>query len=75
MEKTPDYSKTVIYKIIPNNNDLDYCYIGSSSNIEQRNKNHRSNCEKFKSYSYNRLLYKTIRENRGWDKKYMIKNI
>jgi hypothetical protein len=67
MEKNPDYSKTCIYKIIPNNNDLKYCYIGNTTNIEQRIKNHHSNCENINSVSYNRLLYKTIREHGGWD--------
>ncbi len=66
MEKNPDYSNTVIYKIIPNNNQLDYCYVGNTTNIEQRIKNHRSSCENNNSISYNRLLYKTIRENGGW---------
>lgn len=67
MEKNPDYSKTCIYKIVPNNNKLNYCYIGNTTNIEQRVKNHRSNCENINSCSYNRLLYKTIRENGGWN--------
>ena len=68
MVKNPDYSKTCIYKIIPNNNQLNYYYIGNTTNIEQRVKNHCSNCENINSVSYNRLLYKTIRENGGWNK-------
>jgi hypothetical protein len=65
MEKNPDYSETVIYKIVPNN-ELKYCYVGNTCDIECRIKNHRSNCENFNSKAYNRLLYKTIRENGGW---------
>ena len=33
MEKNPDYSETLIYKIIPNNNELNYCYIGNTTGI------------------------------------------
>jgi hypothetical protein len=65
MEKNPDYSETVIYKIIPNT-ELNYCYVGNTCDIERRIKNHRSNCENVNSEAYNRLLYKTIRENGGW---------
>ena len=67
MEKNPDYSQTVIYKIIPKNNELKYCYIGNTCNIKQRIKNHYSNCKNNNSTSYSRLLYKTIRENGGWN--------
>ena len=58
MEKNPDYSQTVIYKIIPKNNELKYCYIGNTCNIKQRIKNHYSNCKNNNSTSYSRLLYK-----------------
>jgi hypothetical protein len=67
MEKNPDYSKTIIYKIIPNNSELNYCYIGNTTNVKQRLNNHYSNCININSKSYNILLYKTIRENGGWD--------
>jgi hypothetical protein len=67
MEKNPDYSQTVIYKIIPNNNELKYCYIGNTTDIMKRTNGHRSSCENINSRAYNRLLYKTIRENGGWN--------
>ena len=42
MEKNPDYSQTEIYKIIPNNNELKYCYIGNTTDIMKRTNGHRS---------------------------------
>lgn len=67
MEKNPDYSETVIYKIIPNNDELKYCYVGNTTNIEKRINGHRSSCKNINCQSYNKLLYKTIRENGGWN--------
>lgn len=66
MEKNPDFSKTIIYKIVPLNECLNYCYIGSSTDINLRIKNHSSSCNNTNSTAYNRYLYKTIRENGGW---------
>ena len=66
MEKNPDFSKTKIYKIIPLSGFLNFCYIGSSTDLKQRIKNHSSNCNNINSAAYNRPLYKTIRENGGW---------
>jgi len=66
MEKNPDFSKTIIYKIVPLNESLNFCYIGSSTDLNLRIKNHSSNCKNVNSAAYNRVLYKTIRENGGW---------
>ena len=62
MEKKSDYSQTVIYKIIPNNAELKYCYIGNTCDIEQRIKNHHSNCKNINSMSHSRILYKSRHE-------------
>ena len=66
MEKNPDFSKTIIYKIVPLNECLNYCYIGSSTDLNLRINNHSSNCNNTNSTAYNRYLYKIIRENGGW---------
>ena len=44
MNKNPDYSQTTIYQIKPSNPDLNYCYIGHTTNIEIRQKQHKSTC-------------------------------
>ena len=67
MNKNPDYSQTIIYKIIPNNIILNYCYIGNTCNIQNRIQNYQSNCINYNCAAYNRLLYRTIRENGGWN--------
>ena len=51
--------KYIIYKIEIN----DYIYIGSTKNFTQRKAQHKSNC----IYGNDLLLYKTIRENGGWN--------
>jgi len=62
MPKLPiDYSKTVIYRIYCDELP-DFIYIGSTTDFIKRKYAHKSSCKnsEFK-------LYKTIRENGGWD--------
>jgi len=56
-----DYSKTIIYKIFHNVNH-DLVYVGSTTNFTRRKYEHKKN-----SISHHYKLYKTIRENGGWD--------
>lgn len=62
MPKLPiDYSKTVIYRI--SCNELpDFIYVGSTTDFTKRKARHKCSCKnsEFK-------LYRTIRENGGWD--------
>ena len=55
-----------IYKIVcedlPNFN-----YVGSTQAFRQRKAQHKSDCNNEKAKQYNFKLYKTIRENGGWD--------
>jgi flagellar biosynthesis GTPase FlhF len=51
--------KYIIYKIQIN----DYIYIGSTKNFAIRKSRHKSNCNTGKDY----LVYRTIRENGGWE--------
>ena len=58
-----DYSNTEIYKIIHINPEIDLCYVGHTTNFQQRKKNHKSLANKNKDYQ----LYTTINANGGWE--------
>ena len=73
MEKNPDYNKMLIYKIVPKDTTLNYCYVGSTVDLRIRTNQHKSVCNNINSSGYNILLYKTIRENGGWDNWEIIK--
>lgn len=75
MEKNPDYKNNVIYKIVPKNTSLNYCYVGSTCCLRIRTNQHKSVCSNINSNRYNLLLYKTIRENGGWENWEIIKII
>lgn len=60
------------YKIVCLDKDLDLCYVGSTSNWKERQRNHKSNCNNEKRKQYNSKLYQTIRENGGWESFKMI---
>lgn len=55
--------KYTIYKIQINN----YIYIGSTQNFTQRKATHKRDCNYESQHNHNYLLYRTIRENGGWD--------
>ena len=56
------------YKIVCLDSNIDLCYVGSTANWKARNHNHKSRCNNENcSKTYNIKLYKTIRENGGWD--------
>lgn len=54
----PDFKKAMIYKIWKDT----HCYIGSTTNFSNRKHLHKIDCE-----VKNSLLYKTIRDNGGFD--------
>jgi hypothetical protein len=56
-------SKTYYYKIYKD----DFCYIGSTNNLKNRQNSHKYRCTNENSEGYNLKLYKTIRENGGWE--------
>ena len=62
-----DYSNTVIYKIFCKNENVNDLYIGHTTNFSQRKSCHKNACENSKNSLYDIKLYKTIRENGGWD--------
>jgi hypothetical protein len=56
----------VIYKLFCKNTDIEECYIGSSKDIENRMKLHKSDCNNENSNKYNYKLYEFIRANGGY---------
>ena len=54
-----------IYKIVCE--DTDYTYVGSTRAFKERKYQHKSCCNNENRKEYNFKLYKTIRENGGWD--------
>ena len=61
-----DYSKTIIYKII-NYDYPELVYVGSTTNFTKRKQHHKDAVFNQNSLSHNLKIYKTIRENGGWD--------
>lgn len=57
----------IFYKISCIDKNIDYTYIGSTQNFRRRKCNHKSVCSNETSKKYNITLYKTIRENGGWE--------
>ena len=74
MPKLPtDYSKTIIYKLVKNDDyDNVNIYIGSTTDFIRRKNNHKSNCCSEKSKEYNEKKYQYIRNNGGWGEWNMI---
>ena len=62
-----DYSNTIFYKIYCKDSAIDDLYIGHTTNFVQRKHAHKQGCKNNKSSNYNCKLYKTIRDNMGWD--------
>jgi len=67
----PDYAKTVIYKLI-NYDSPDLVYVGSTTNFTKRKQHHKEGCFNINCKKHNIKLYKTIRENGGWENWNMI---
>ena len=62
-----DYLNSKIYKIICKNDDIESCYVGATTNFNQRKNNHRMTCNNENAKNHNTKLYRFIRENGGWD--------
>ena len=67
----PNYSKTVIYKIV-NYNNPDLVYVGSTTNFTKHKIQHKNTCNNDYYKGHNIKLYRMIRENGGWDKFEMV---
>ena len=64
-----DYSNTIIYKIYCSNETITDTYVGHTTHFIQRKYHHKSSCDNLKNVL---KIYKTIRENGGWDNWNMI---
>ena len=74
MPRTPiDYSKTLIYKLVKNDDyDNTSIYIGSTTDFIRRKNNHKNCCHNEKQKGYKDKKYQYIRENGGWEEWNMI---
>ena len=62
-----DYSKTIMYKIVCSDLNVNECYVGHTTDMTKRKYWHKSSCNNEKVKGYNTKIYKIIRENGGWD--------
>ena len=62
----PDYSNTIIYKIVCNDLNVTDCYVGHTTNFTKRKHQHKKNCYMTTSKHYNYKIYATIRLNGDW---------
>jgi len=60
------YSKSVIYKIVPKDIDLDYIYVGSTHRYNDRKSAHKSDYHNELSPRYKLEVYDYIRNHGGW---------
>ena len=68
MPKTPiDYSKTIIYRIVCKDVSIKECYVGSTTDFKNRNRQHKCTCNTNINRHYKHNVYQFIRNNGGWD--------
>ena len=68
-----DYSNTVIYKILCNDLSITGCYVGHTTDFVRRKQRHKYYCTNESDNKKSSLkVYKTIRDNGGWDNYSMI---
>lgn len=73
MPRVPiDDSKTVIYKLVCNDLNILNVYVGSTTNMIERKRNHKSECNNISSPAYNQKKFQIIRLNGGWNNWSMI---
>jgi hypothetical protein len=72
MPKNPvDYSKTIIYQI-KCLDEVDFIYVGHTTNFRSRKSGHKNSCNNPNVKDYNMLVYQKIREHKGWENWEMI---
>ena len=62
----------IFYKIVCITDDIDLCYVGSTANWKERQREHKSRCNNENDKSYNNKKYQIIRANGGWENFKMI---
>ena len=63
----PDYSKTLIYKIVCKDVSIKETYGGHTTHLVKRKQQHKSICNNITNKRYNSYIYKFIRDNGGFD--------
>jgi hypothetical protein len=61
-----DYSKTIIYKIVCKDININDSYVGHTTNFTKRKNQHKNTCINENSKDYNIYVYQFIRNNGGW---------
>ena len=64
--KPVDYQKTIIYKIVCNDLSITDTYVGHTTDFNARRARHKHACM-FETNKLHYTIYKTIRNNGGWD--------
>jgi hypothetical protein len=59
-------SEQVVYGLFCKDSNIKSVYVGSTNDIKQRMRNHKSNCNNSCNRYSNYKLYETIRANGGW---------
>ena len=69
MKKKIDYTITIIYfyRFVCNDPNIINMYVGSTVDMTKRKTNHKTKCNNPNDKAYNYSVYKTIRDNGGWD--------
>lgn len=62
-----NYENTIIYKLCCNDLSITDCYVGHTTDFIKRKYKHKNSCINENTKSYNFKVYKTIRENGGWE--------
>jgi hypothetical protein len=62
-----DFQKTVIYKIVCIDLAVVFTYVGMTTDFINRKSNHKTKCNNINNPRHNLKVYRTIRENGGWD--------
>ena len=70
--KKIDYSNLIIYKIVCRELQITDSYVGSTTNFDQRKKQHKKNCYNTNTDKYYYKLYETIRNHGGWENWLMV---
>jgi hypothetical protein len=63
----PDYSKTIVYKIVCKNVEISEIYVGSTTEYGERKIYHIWTCNNPNSERYNLKVYQFIREHGGFE--------
>ncbi len=62
----PDYKNSCVYKLCCKDPTIKECYVGSTTNFRGRKNCHKNKCNSINDKSYNRYVYRFIRDNGGW---------